>query len=114
MRSYGLGLGFVALLSAIFALQNQDIAAVRFLAWDFALSQGLWEVFLFFLGILVMWLISLAATWEALFRSRRELERSRRRIAALEKERSALLAAMKAAGASQEEITFVEDGSTSL
>ena len=62
MRSYGLGLGFVAIWAATYAVQNQDILAVRFLAWDFALSQGLWEIFLFFFGIVVMWLISLAAS----------------------------------------------------
>ncbi len=112
MRSYGLGLGFVAILAATYAVQNQDILAVRFLTWNFALSQGLWEIFLFFLGIVLMWIISIAASWEARFRNRRELERSRRRVAALEKERSTLLAAMKAAGASQEEITFVEDGTS--
>ncbi|WP_321823277.1 LapA family protein [Pyramidobacter piscolens] len=112
MRSYGLGLGFVAIWAATYAVQNQDILAVRFLAWDFALSQGLWEIFLFFFGIVVMWLISLAASWEGRFRSRREIERARRRIAALEKERGALLAAMKAAGASQKEITFIENGTS--
>lgn len=112
MRSYGLGLGFVAVLAATFAVQNQDIVAVRFLAWDFALHQGMWEILLFTLGILLMWVISLAASWEAKFRSRRELERCRRRVESLEKERSALLAAMKAAGASQEEITFIENGTT--
>lgn len=112
MRSYGLGLGLVAILAAIYAVQNQDILAVRFLTYDFALHQGLWEIFLFMLGILLMWVISLAASWEARFRSRRELERSRRRVEALEKERSALLAAMKAAGASQDEITFIENGTS--
>ncbi len=112
MRSYGLGLGFVAILAATYAVQNQDILAVRFLAWDFALSQGLWEIFLFFFGILLMWVISLFASWEGRFRNRRELERTRRRVAALEKERADLLAAMKAAGASQEEITFIESGSS--
>lgn len=49
MRSYGLGLGFVAIWAATYAVQNQDILAVRFLAWDFALSQGLWEIFFVFL-----------------------------------------------------------------
>ncbi len=112
MRSYGLGLGLVAMLAAVFAVQNQEILAVRLLGWDFALPQGLWEVFLFFAGILLMWLISLAASWEARFRDRREIERGRRRIAALEKERDALLAAMKAAGATQEEITFIESGTS--
>lgn len=114
MRSYGLGLGFTAILSALFAVQNQDILAVRFLAWNFALSQGIWEVLLFALGIFLMLIISLVATWEARSRNRRELERSRRRIIALEKEKEALLAAMKAAGLSQEEITFVEEGPLSL
>ena len=112
MRSYGLGLGFVAILAATYAMQNQDILAVRIFAWDFALPQGLWDVFLFFLGIVLMWMISLAASWEGRFRSRRELERCRRRVNALEKERSALLAAMKAAGASQDEITFIENGTS--
>lgn len=112
MRSYGLGLGFVAILAAAYAMQNQDILAVRLLAWDIALPQGLWEVFLFFLGIVLMWVISIAASWESRFRNRRELERCRRRIDALEKERSALLAAMKAAGASQDEITFIENGTS--
>lgn len=114
MRSYGIGLGLMAILSAVYAIQNQEILAVRFLAWDFALSQGIWEICLFVLGIVLMWCISLAATWEARYRSRREIERCRRRIAALEKEKEALLAAMKAAGVSQEEITFVEDESQSL
>ncbi len=112
MRSYGLGVGFVAILAATYAVQNQDILAVRFLAWDFALSQGLWEIFLFFLGVMMMWIISLVASWEGRLRSRRELERSRRRIETLEKERADLLAAMKAAGASQEEITFIESGTS--
>ena len=42
MKSYGIGLGLVAILAATFAVQNQEILAVRFLAWDFALPQGLW------------------------------------------------------------------------
>ena len=90
MRSYGLGLGFVAILAATYAMQNQDILAVRIFAWDFALPQGLWDVFLFFLGIVLMWVISLAASWEGRFRSRRELERCRRRVNAPAKERPAL------------------------
>ncbi len=114
MRSYGLGLGLVALLSALFAVQNQDVVAVKFLVWDFALSQGIWEVVLFVVGVVLMWIISLAATWEIRYHNRRDQERSRRRIAALEKEKEALLAAMKAAGLSQEEITFVEEGPLSL
>lgn len=113
MRSYGLGLGIVAFLAATFAIQNQEMTSIHFFIWNFSLPHGYFDVFLFFSGIVVMWGISLAAGLEARFRSRRELERCRRRIASLEKDRGVLLSAMKATGVSQEEITFIED-STSL
>lgn len=110
MKSYGIGLGITALLSALYAVQNQDMLSVRFVAWEFALPQGMWEVIIFVFGLFLMGVIAFAAGWEVRYRNARELARNRLRIEALEKEREALLSALKAAGTSEEEISFVEDG----
>ncbi|EHM13729.1 MULTISPECIES: LapA family protein [Jonquetella] len=110
MKSYGIGLGLTAVLAAIFAVQNPDMISVRWLAWEFALPQGLWEVLMFGLGVLLMGVFAVVAGWENRYRVARELSRSKLRIAALEKEREALLSAAQAAGTTEEEINFIEGG----
>lgn len=110
MKSYGIGLGITALIAALYATQNHALIAQRFLFWNFQSRSGLLIVGAFCLGLAVMAILSACSGWEAWGRNRRELARRDRRIEALEKEREAMLSAMRAAGTAEEEISFIEDG----
>lgn len=113
VKSYGIGLGLAALCAALYATQNHAPLTQKFILWTFTAPEGMIVVFSFILGLAVMALLSACSGWEAWGRHRRELARRDRRIEALEKEREAMLTAMKAAGTTEEEISFIEDGQKS-
>lgn len=110
MKSYGIGLSLVALCAAFYGTQNASPVTQKFFFWTFSGSMGLIVVCAFCLGLLVMALMNSFSGWESWSRSRREISRRDRRIEELEREREAMLSAMRAAGTSEEEISFIEDG----
>lgn len=110
MKTIGIGLALSAFVAAVFASQNHGWVAMNFFSYHFTVRQGLFSVSCFGLGMILMAILSMLAGWEFRGRSRREIARRDRRIEALEKEREAMLSAMRAAGASEEEISFIEDG----
>ena len=105
MRSYGLGISFTMLLAAIYAFQNKGEVVVRFLTWERVLPQGVWEIALFALGCVVMWLISLSAIVENRNRYTGIVKDQKTRLTELEEdlsvlrdERKSLMIALKRTG----------------
>ena len=66
------------LAAAGYVFQNAGDVTVRVLLWERLMPQGVWEVLLFSLGALLMWIVSLFALLE-------EMTPLKRKVAALEK-----------------------------
>jgi len=77
MKSYALAMAVAMLAAAGYVFQNPGDVTVRVLLWERQMPQGVWEVLLFALGALLMWIVSLLALME-------EVTPLRRKIAALE------------------------------
>lgn len=117
MRSYGLGISFTMLIAALYAFQNKGDLVVRFLTWEKVLPQGVWEIALFALGCVVMWLISLSAIVENRNRNAGIIKDQKTRLSELEEEvsilkdeRNSLMGALKRAGSDFETVDKEEAG----
>lgn len=104
MRSYGLGTAFTMLIAALYAFQNRSSIVVRFLVWERNLPQGVWEIALFALGCVVMWVVSLSAIWENRHKYTGSLKEQKLKVKELEEtisvlrdEKSSLMAALRRA-----------------
>lgn len=105
MRSYGLGIAFCMVLAAIYAYQNASELIVRFIVWERALPQGVWEITLFAVGAIAMWIISLSAVLEIKKRHSKLLKDQKETIGIMENEisdlrdeRNSLIIALKKSG----------------
>jgi uncharacterized integral membrane protein len=116
MRSYGLGIAFTMLVAALYAFQNKGEIIVRFLTWERALPQGVWEIALLALGCVAMWLISLSAMVETRNRNAGIIKDQKDRIAELEEnvsllkeEKTSLMIAIRRSGEGTDWINPEED-----
>src|SRR6056297_2298522 len=105
MRSYGLGIAFCMVLAAIYAFQNTSEIIVRFIIWERAMPQGVWEIILFAVGAVAMWFISLSAVMEIRGRHSRLIKDQKETINTMETElnelrdeRNSLIIALKKSG----------------
>ncbi|MDO4218784.1 MAG: LapA family protein [Synergistaceae bacterium] len=64
MKSFFVSLVLLMLVSAVYVFQNSAIVNVRFLVFNFAFSQGLFEVGIFALGAALMWFFSIFSYFE--------------------------------------------------
>lgn len=96
MKSYALAVALAMLLAAVYAFQNAGEIIVRFLVWERAIPQGIWEVLLFAAGGILMWLVSLSALMETRGKYVRQVREKEKKIRELEEERASLLAAISA------------------
>lgn len=83
------------MLAALYAFQNASEITVRFLMFQRAFPQGVWEVVLFSIGAVLMWLFSILASVETHKKHRKEMKARDKRISELEEERASLLNAFK-------------------
>lgn len=120
MRSYGLGIAFTMLVAALYAFQNKGEIIVRFLTWERALPQGVWEIALLALGCVAMWLISLSAMLETRNRNAGIIKDQKDRIAELEEnvsllkeEKTSLMIAIRRGGEGTDWINPDEDMTSS-
>ena len=98
MKSYALAIALSMLLSAIYAIQNTQEITVRFLFFEGAYAQGLWEVILFSAGAVLMWFFSLLALLEVRSKYRGQIRERDKKIASLEEEINSLLLAFRGSG----------------
>jgi uncharacterized membrane protein YciS (DUF1049 family) len=98
MKSYILGIVVAMILSAAYVLSNTAEITVKFLRLETTFSQGIWEVIVFALGILIMWLISVCASVETYIKNRKKTKGLTKRIAQLEDERKSLLDTLRSFG----------------
>lgn len=54
MRSYILAIGVSMFLAAVYVFQNTGEIVVRFLIFEGTYQQGVWEVLLFAVGVVLM------------------------------------------------------------
>ena len=63
MRSTYVVTIILLILALIFAFQNTTSISLKFIAWQFAGSQALIIVIIFFLGLFSGWLLGLSIVW---------------------------------------------------
>lgn len=95
MKSYALAVAMAMLVAAVYAFQNTGDVLVKFLLWEVALPQGIWEVMLFAAGGVLMWMVSLFAMMESRSKHSRQIKEKETRIKALEEEKASLMGAIR-------------------
>jgi uncharacterized integral membrane protein len=103
MKSYALAIAIAMLLAAVYAFQNTADVIVKFLVWEVALPQGIWEVMLFAAGGVLMWMVSLFAMMESRSKYNRQVKEKETRIRELEEERTSLMGAIRHGSAKPEQ-----------
>ncbi|MDO9508156.1 MAG: LapA family protein [Thermovirgaceae bacterium] len=98
MKSYALAIAVSMLLAAVYGFQNSADVLVKFLLWEVALPQGIWEVMLFAAGGVLMWMVSLLALMESRSKYSRQVKEKETRIKELEEERTSLMGAIRKSG----------------
>ncbi|MDR0764730.1 MAG: LapA family protein [Synergistaceae bacterium] len=98
MKSYIVGIAVAMILSAVYALSNTDEITIKFLDLRMTLRQGIWEIIVFALGVLIMWIISLCASMEVYIKNRKKTKELTKRVTQLEDERTSLLATLRGFG----------------
>jgi uncharacterized integral membrane protein len=98
MKSYLLGILVTMIISAVYAISNTEQITVNFLMLNTALPQGIWEIILFSLGALLMWLFSVGASIEMYSSNRKAAKEMKAKIAELEDEKKSLLLTLQNLG----------------
>lgn len=98
MKSYALAVALAMLLAAVYAFQNTADVLVKFLVWEVAVPQGIWEVMLFAAGGVLMWMVSIFAMMESRSKYSKQVKEKEARIKELEEERTSLMGAIRQAG----------------
>jgi uncharacterized integral membrane protein len=98
MKSYILGIVVAMILSVAYALSNTAEITVKFFNLQTTFPQGMWEVIVFALGILIMGLISICESIESYVKNRKKTKELTKRIAQLEDERKSLLTTLGSFG----------------
>ena len=98
MKSYALAVVVAMLLAAVYAFQNTADVLVKFLVWEVALPQGIWEVMLFAAGGVLMWMVSLFAMMESRSKYSKQNKEKEAKIKEMEAERASLMTAIRHGG----------------
>jgi len=98
MKSYALAVAIAMLLAAVYAFQNTTEILVRFVIWEIAVPQGIWEVMLFAAGGVLMWLVSIFAMMESRSGYSKKIREKEARLKELEEERASLMGALRRSG----------------
>lgn len=98
MKSYALAIAMAMLVAAVYAFQNTAEVLVKFLMWEVAVPQGIWEVMLFAAGGVLMWMVSIFAMMESRSKYTRQIKEKDARVKELEEERASLMGALRGSG----------------
>lgn len=98
MKSYALAIAMAMLLAAVYAFQNTGEVLVKFLLWEVALPQGIWEVMIFAAGGVLMWMVSLFAMIESRSKYVKQIKEKDAKIKSLEEEHASLMGAIRHGG----------------
>jgi uncharacterized integral membrane protein len=112
MKSYALAVAIAMLLAAVYAFQNTTEILVRFVIWEIAVPQGIWEVMLFAAGGVLMWLVSIFAMMESRSGYSKKLKEKEARVKELEEERGSLMGALRSSGSGFEGAARHPDGTS--
>lgn len=95
MKSYALAVAVAMLAAAGYVFQNAGEVTVRFLMWERQMPQGVWDVFLFASGALLMWLVSFLALLEVRTPLKRQIADMERERQELREEKAGLIRALE-------------------
>ncbi len=95
MKSYILAIAAAMFVSAVYVFQNTGDVTIRFLFFEGNYQQGVWDVILFSVGVLLMWVFSIFSSFETRSKYRTQIKELDKKIAALEEEKNSLLEAFK-------------------
>ncbi len=95
MKSFFVSLVAVMFLSAVYVFQNAAIVNVRFFVFNFAFSQGLYEVAIFAFGAALMWFFSIFSYFENRAKYKEELAERVAEVRQLEGANKVLLDTLK-------------------
>ena len=98
MKSYFLGIVAAIALSVIYVTYNTAEVAINYLGFQAYVNQGLWDVFLFSIGAIIMWVLSIGASIESYTANKKRYRELNQKIEDLENEKKSLLAAMQNIG----------------
>jgi uncharacterized membrane protein YciS (DUF1049 family) len=98
MKSYFLGIVVAIALSAVYVTYNTAEITVNYLGFQATFNQGIWDVFLFGAGAIIMWVLSLAASFETYTANKKRTQELNKKIEELENEKKSLLSALENIG----------------
>ena len=98
MKSYFLGIVVAVALSAIYVTYNTAEITINYPGFQAVINQGVWDVFLFGAGAVIMWLLSLGASLETYTANKKRIKELNQKIEDIEKEKKSLLAALQNVG----------------
>ena len=101
MKSYFLGIVIAIALSGIYVTYNTAEVTINYLGFQTSVNQGLWEVFLFGIGAIIMWILSIGASIESYAANKKRYRELNQKIEDLENEKKSLLAALQNIGHSK-------------
>ena len=98
MKSYFLGIVVAIALSVIYVTYNTAEITINYLGFQASVNQGLWDVFLFSIGAIIMWVLSIGASFESYSANKKRARELNQKIEDLENEKKSLLAALQNIG----------------
>ena len=101
MKSYFLGIVVAIALSAVYVTYNTAEVTVSYLGFHASFNQGIWDVFLFGAGAIIMWILSLCASIETYSANKKRVRELNKKIEGLEDEKKSLLSALQSVGKSK-------------
>jgi uncharacterized integral membrane protein len=98
MTNYFLGIFVELIISAAYANGNTEQITVNFLIFQQSFPQGIWEMLLFSLGAILMWIFSVGASIESYTANRKKIKEMNKKITDLEDEKKSLLVTLQNLG----------------
>jgi len=98
MKSYFLGLVVAVALSAIYVTYNTAEVTINYLGFQASFNQGIWDVFVFGAGVIIMWVLSICASIEIYTANKKQTRELNKKIEDLENEKKSLLSALQNIG----------------
>ena len=98
MKSYFLGIVVAIGVAVAYVTHNTADITISFFRYQNSVNQGIWEIFLFGAGALIMWVLSLCASIESYMAKKKRIRELNKKIEDLESEKKSLLIALQNVG----------------
>ncbi len=92
MKSTMLVIVIAMFVSAIYSMQNNSLVFVKFLSGVWQFPQGAWEVFIFYVGVFIMFILSLFADFGTKRKYKQQIKELKFQLHEAEEKKKALMA----------------------